>query len=150
MNHTNSVRIRLLKPRLECFHSIDSCSTQPHETWVISHDYTEAHSPIKPGLGSLSFNSSPNPKHTTNFGNFARNIPRTDPDSSGYTTLSSKLPSLTGIVSRMVISHDRVSGMGYGHKKLWAERPIKLQYISGQNPAKSRNFGGIPSGMGTP
>ena len=49
-------------PRLECFHSIDSCSTQPHETWVISHDYTEAQTPIKPGLGSLSFNSSPNPK----------------------------------------------------------------------------------------
>ena len=53
-------------PRLECFHSIDSCSTQPHETWVISHDYTETHSPIKPGLGSLFFNSSPNPKHAPN------------------------------------------------------------------------------------
>ena len=52
-------------PRLECFHSIVSCSTQPHDTWVMSHDYTEAQSPIKPGLGSLSFNSSPNPKHTS-------------------------------------------------------------------------------------
>ena len=49
-------------PRLECFHSIDSCSTQPHETWVISHDYTEAQTPIKPGLSSLFFNSSLNPK----------------------------------------------------------------------------------------
>ena len=88
VNHTNSVRIRLLKPRLECFHSIDSCSTQPHETWVISHDYTEAHSPIKPGLGSLSFNSSPNPKHTTIFRNSARKEFATGADPSGYTTLS--------------------------------------------------------------
>ena len=57
-------------PRLECFHSISSCSTQPHETWVISHDYTETHSPIKPGLGSLFYNSSPNPKHTKNWHTF--------------------------------------------------------------------------------
>ena len=53
VNYTNSVRIRLLIRGSNGNHSIDSCSPQPHETWVISHDCTETHSPTKPGLGSL-------------------------------------------------------------------------------------------------
>ena len=63
VNHTNSVQIRLLKPRLE-HRSVrfDSCSPPPHETCLISHDGTETHSPIQHRIGLAVFQQLTQPE----------------------------------------------------------------------------------------
>ena len=131
-------------PRLECFHSIDSCSTQPHETWVISHDYTETHSPIKPGLGSLFFNSSPNPKHAPEFARADRWEGRDGNRSSGESSLPNvgRLPGIRSLRSK---SGDLLTGMGTGAEYGSHERgPLVWQYCRSAPSQAAGSWYGYP------